>query len=161
MTDSTISIPHPSDIRIDKEGTWFFQGAEMVRKEIVQLFYQHLKRDASGRYIIEMPNDCCYIEVEDVPFVVKSVHRVPEYGDDIRSIQLLLNDETMETLKPGSLRIDKSNVLYCSVKEKRFDAKFSRASYYQIADFIRHDSENNSYYINIGGIKYPVNAMEC
>lgn len=160
MTDSTTKTPHPSDIRIDKDGTWFFQGAEMVRREIVQLFYQHLKRDESGRYIIDMPNDCCYIEVEDVPFVVKRVCRVPESGGEIHSIQLFMNDDTVETLNPASLRIGKGNVLYCSVKEERFDAKFSRASYYQIADFIEHDHENDGYYIVVGGMKHPINAVE-
>ncbi|HAR97539.1 MAG TPA: DUF1285 domain-containing protein, partial [Syntrophus sp. (in: bacteria)] len=34
-----------SDIRIDKDGVWFYRGQEMFRREIVNLFYEHLKQD--------------------------------------------------------------------------------------------------------------------
>ena len=58
------------NIRIDKNGVWYYKGAEMFRREIVNFFYQNLRQDESGRYLIELPNDRCYLEVEDAPFVV-------------------------------------------------------------------------------------------
>ena len=62
------------NIRIDKEGVWYYKGAEMFRKEIVNFFYQNLKRDESCQYLIELENDRCYLDVEDTPFVIRSVH---------------------------------------------------------------------------------------
>jgi len=43
-----------SDIHIDKDGLWFYRGMEMTRRDIVRLFYRHLKRDESGGYLIEI-----------------------------------------------------------------------------------------------------------
>ncbi len=153
MNDTYEDGTPPCDIRIDKEGVWFFQGAEMIRKEILQIFYQHLNREASGRYTIEMPNDRCYLDVEDAPFVVKAVY--PEPGEtESGAIQLHLNDETLEELAPDSLCIGKDNVLYCSVKDKRFEARFSRASYYQIAEFIENDPGSGRFYLRFKGKKF-------
>ncbi len=33
------------DIKIDKEGTWFYKGAEMFRKDILEIFYEHLQAE--------------------------------------------------------------------------------------------------------------------
>lgn len=52
-TTNNNDIP-PCDIRIDKEGVWYYKDAEMFRKDIVNLFYQNLKLDELGRYIIEL-----------------------------------------------------------------------------------------------------------
>ena len=45
---------NPTDICIDKDGIWYFRGAEMKRQDIVQYFYQYLRRDGDGNYLIEM-----------------------------------------------------------------------------------------------------------
>jgi hypothetical protein len=137
-------------IKIDKEGVWYYNGQEMFRKDIVNLFYSCLKRDESGKYVIEMENDWCFIEVEDAPFVVKTVFKSlsGEQGEK-ETIQLLLNDSTSEELDPSTLRVGKDNVLYCSVKNGEFDARFSRASYYQIAEFIEYEKEKDAYYISL------------
>lgn len=143
-------MPHyapPNDIRIDKEGVWYFKGAEMTRKDIVQLFYQHLSRDESGRYMIIMPEDQCYLDVDDVPFVIACVDRIMSANGDAESYQLRLNDDTLETLDPQTLRIGSGNVLYCSVKGGQFEARFSRAGYYQMADFIEYDYKEDTYFI--------------
>jgi len=142
----------PCNIRVDKDGVWYYNGAEMFRKEIVNLFYENLRRDDSGRYIIEMANDCCYIEVEDVPFVVKTVLR--SHNGESDRIELLLNNSDLDLLDPNSLRVGDGNVLYCSVKNGAFEARFSRASYYQIAEYAEYDHETDSYYIALNNQKY-------
>jgi len=150
----------PCDIRIDKQGVWFYKGSEMFRKDIVQLFYQHLIREDSGKYVIQLPNDRCYIEVEDVPFVVTGIMNEREGSGKLKAIQVSLNDDTYEALNPESLRIGQDNILYCTVKGNGFEARFSRASYYQLADYIEFDSDNNYFYIEIAGEKFPVTTRE-
>ena len=159
MNESNQNDYIPCDIRIDKDGVWYFKGAEMIRKDIVQLFYQHLNRETSGRYTIEMPNDRCYLDVEDAPFVVKAVYP-EETSTDVTAIRLYLNDETLEELDPNSLRIGEDNILYCSVRENRFDARFSRASYYQIANFIKQDHEDNCFYLSLNGGKFIITSRD-
>ena len=142
------------DIRIDKDGVWYYRGAEMSRKDIVNLFYRHLKRDETGRYLIEIGNDRCYPDVEDTPFVIKAVYRSfsEEKGED--AIYLLMPDDQLEKLDPSTLRIGDDNVLYCHVAGISFEARFSRASYYQLAECIEQDPNNNLYYISLNGQSY-------
>ena len=43
-----------SEIKIDKEGVWYYKGAHMFRKEILSVFFEHLKIDECGKYLIEL-----------------------------------------------------------------------------------------------------------
>ncbi len=144
----------PCNIRIDKEGVWYYKDVEMFRKEIVNLFYENLKRDELGRYIIEIENDRCYLDVEDAPFVVKMVRR-----SEGEALYILLNDQTEEKLDLSTLWIEKDNVLYCSVKNNNFYARFLRASYYQIASYIEYDKERNDYFISLDGCHYYIRKV--
>ncbi|MBN2515964.1 MAG: DUF1285 domain-containing protein [Deltaproteobacteria bacterium] len=155
--NDTNEIPF-GNIRVDKNGVWYFHDAEMFRKDIVNLFYENLRRDESGRYIIELGNDRCYIEVEDSPYVVKAVYTFNSKESEEEVIYLLLNNEDLDQLDPATVRIGADNVMYCSVKDNCFTARFSRASYYQLADFIRHDEDTDSYYIFINNEKYYINS---
>jgi hypothetical protein len=33
------------DIRVDKDGVWYYKGNEMIRKDILELFFQSLDID--------------------------------------------------------------------------------------------------------------------
>jgi hypothetical protein len=56
-------------MRIARDGTWFYRGSPIGRKELVCLFASVLKRDANGTYVLETPVERGRIEVEDAPFV--------------------------------------------------------------------------------------------
>jgi hypothetical protein len=156
MNTQTENNQYPFSIKIDKEGVWYYNGAEMFRKDIVNLFYEGLKRDESGQYRIELGDDWCFIEVEDVPFVVKAVDKSGSKGGGSERIEIFLNDGNSEELDLPSLLVGKDNVLYCTVKKGEFDARFSRAAYYQIADYIDHDKEKDSYFITLNDRNYHI-----
>ena len=158
-TTNNNDIP-PCDIRIDKEGVWYYKDAEMFRKDIVNLFYQNLKLDELGRYIIEFKDDRCYLDVEDAPFVVKMAYLSVSKNVKDEVLHILLNDQTEEKLDPSTLWIEKDNVLYCSVKNNKFYARFLRPSYYQIANYIKYDRERNGYFIPLGGCNYYIKVAE-
>jgi len=149
----------PSGIRIDKDGVWYYNGNEIFRDEIVRYFYQNLKKDEAGRYLIELDDDCCYLEVEDAPFVVRAVYRCTGRTDNEEFINLLLSDYSIEKLNPDSLWAGKDNVLYCSVKENAFVARFSRASYYQLANFIECGDNEDEYFIWLNGKHFPITVV--
>ena len=149
-----------SDIRIDRDGVWHFRGAEMIRKDIIRLFYQHLRKDEAGRFLIELQDDRSYIEVEDVPYAVRSVTRVLDGQGGVSSYLLQLNDDTIEELDPQTLRIGEGNILYSSVREGLFEAKFSRAAYYQIANLMEYDSESDLFYLVQNGLKFTVRPKD-
>ena len=56
------------DIRIARDGTWFHQGTQITRKEIVRLFSTILRKDADG-YSLVTPVERMRIRVDDVPFL--------------------------------------------------------------------------------------------
>jgi hypothetical protein len=145
------------NIRIDREGIWYYKGAEMFRREIVELFYRHLRKDESGNYIIELENDCCYLEVEDTAFVIKAVYcNENRGGEGDEDISLLLSDGTLEKLNPDKIWIGRNNILYCAIKNNKFDARFSRSSYYQLAQYINHDPEKDAYFLLFDGKPYYI-----
>ena len=70
------------DIRIARDGTWYYKGSPINRKELVCLFASVLKRDPDGSYVLETPVERGRVEVEDAPFVaVEMCWRHCDCGD--------------------------------------------------------------------------------
>jgi len=141
-----------SGIRIDREGSWSYRGSDIPRRVIIKLFYQNLHQDGAGRYFIEIGAQRCSVEVEDTAFAVWAVHR--NQADE--SVRLVLSDDSVEDLKPDTLRIGRDNVLYCRVKNSGFDARFSRPSYYQLVEHFRHDPQRDAFYLPMKGEAYYI-----
>jgi hypothetical protein len=146
------------DIRIDKEGTWYYRGAHMFRKEILSIFFENLKIDECGKYLIVLNGECCYLDVEDTPFVVTAVSKKRHKQDTKDHIYVLLTDDSWEKLDLNTLQVGKDNVLYCQVKNRKFPARFSRNSYYQLAEFIEQEDKGNYFFINWNDEKYFINS---
>jgi hypothetical protein len=150
-----------SEIKIDKEGIWYYKGAHMFRKEILCVFFEHLKIDECGKYLIELGEERCYLDVEDTAFVVAAVYKTQLQGKGRVQIEILLSDDSYEKLEMNSLYAGRDNVLYCRVKEGIFTARFSRNSYYQLAEFIEQSENGNNYFINLNGEKYLINSNQA
>lgn len=56
-------------MRIARDGSWYYRGSLIGRKELVCLFASVLKREADGSFWLETPVERGRIEVEDSPFV--------------------------------------------------------------------------------------------
>jgi hypothetical protein len=56
------------DMRIGRDGTWFYHGSPIGRKPLVKLFASVLQRDGDGEYWLETPVEKCRIQVDDAPF---------------------------------------------------------------------------------------------
>jgi len=140
----------PCFIFIDKEGRWFHKGAEMIHRDIVRLFYENIAVDSLGRYVVRLGNESCYLEVEDTPFVVQRV-RLQDNGGS-QDLWLFLSDDTEEALDPETLFVGEENVLYCTVKQGRFSARFHRPAYYQIAEFVEEDEAG--FHLPLNGRKH-------
>ena len=150
-----------SDIRIDKEGVWYYKGAHMFRKEILSVFFEHLQIDECGKYLIELKEECYYLDVEDTAFVVGAVYKTHLPDDSRVQIDILLNDDSCEILEMSSLYTGRDNVLYCRVKEGKFTARFSRNSYYQLAEFIEQSENGSHFFINLNEEKYFIKSNQA
>jgi hypothetical protein len=139
----------PCFILVDREGRWFHKGAEMIKRDIVRLFYEHIEVDSLGRYVVRLGKESCYLDVEDTPFVIQRVRF--ENNGDIQNFRIFLSDDTEEVLDPETLFVGEENVLYCTVKQGKFSARFHRPAYYQLAEFVQEEE---------GGFHLPLNGMK-
>lgn len=56
------------DIRIARDGTWFYLGTPIGRPELVRLFASILRKDPDG-YVLVTPAEKVSIQVDDAPFI--------------------------------------------------------------------------------------------
>jgi hypothetical protein len=56
------------NIRIARDGTWFYHGSPISRKPLVKLFARVLRRDDHGRFLLVTPVERGFIDVDDAPF---------------------------------------------------------------------------------------------
>ena len=139
---------------IDKEGRWYQNDAEIIHPEIYVFFNQALEKTSDGGYQIRVGREICRVEVEDAPFVIRSVLET-----DDGQLLLVLNDSTMEPFKPECFWIGGRNIPYTEVKKGAFHARFLRPAYYQLAKYIVNDEEGMEFYFAIGGRKIPVKML--
>ena len=57
------------NMRIARDGTWFYEGTPIGRKRLVRLFSRILRHDEDGKYYLVTPVEKVGIEVEDAPFI--------------------------------------------------------------------------------------------
>ncbi len=56
------------DMKIARDGAWFYQGSRIERPALVRLFSRLLRKD-EDRYVLVTPVERVGITVEDVPFI--------------------------------------------------------------------------------------------
>jgi len=144
----------PCMIFIDKEGRWYHDGIEMIRRTFIRFFYKNMALDSQGRYVINWNGKQCQVDVEDTAFVIRRVLcQDGKQGQDARFV-LYLSDDTQEDLIPETLFVGKDNVMYCRIKKSIFPARFNRAAYYQLAQYIEEGKGN--YYLPLNKKKYKI-----
>ncbi|SPD71924.1 conserved hypothetical protein [uncultured Desulfobacterium sp.] len=157
MTETDTKDMAPCLIFIDKEGVWHHKGVEMVRRDFIRLFYQNMELDPDGCYVINWGGKPCYVEVEDTAFVVRNVHYVEDSKGEEDRFVLSLSDDTNEDLMPETLYVGDNNVMYCSVKNAVFPARFNRTAYYELVKHI--EEKNDSYYLPVSGRDYEIKGI--
>jgi len=146
---STWTLPR---LRIDREGVWFHDDAEVTHAGIVANLRDNLQVDERGHFLQIGPARVP-VEVEDTPFLVE---RVEEEGPGLVAT---LNDLTREPVALGTLRIDEQGVPRCRVKGGRFDARLSRAATYQLLQHARPDAGSGRPVLVLGGRAHPVPGL--
>ncbi len=131
---------------------WYFEGKEIIRQDILSLFYSSLHFDAEG-YYLEISGERQYLEVEDTVFLVRGAELVT-HNEEVFWIKL--NDGTEEQLDLSTFRIAEGNIPYCLVKGGRFPARFLRLPFYQVAQHALHDEETDEYFLLLNGRRIPL-----
>jgi len=145
---STWTLPR---LRIDREGVWFHDDAEVTHAGIVANLRENLQVDERGHYLQIGPARVP-VEVEDAPFVVE---RVEAQGEQLVAT---LNDLSREPVALDTLRVDERGIPRCRVKDGRFDARLGRAATYQLLLHVVTDPGAEPALV-LGGRHYPVPGL--
>jgi hypothetical protein len=146
---STWRLPR---LRIDREGIWFHDDAEVTHAGIVASLRESLQVDEQGHFLQVGPARVP-VEVEDAPFVVE---RVEVQGDQLVAT---LNDLTREPMALETLRVDGRGIPRCRVKAGRFDARLGRAATYQLLQHVETAAGAEAAVLVLGGRRHRVPGL--
>lgn len=123
------------DIRIGRDGTWYYQGTPIGRKPLVKLFASVLRREADGTYWLVTPAERGRIIVDDAPFV--AVECEARGAGEAQVLAFRTNiDEWVEAGPERPLRVAESAgepSPYVLVRPG-LEALIARTVYYQLAE---------------------------
>jgi hypothetical protein len=125
------------DIRIARDGTWFYHGSPIGRKPMVKLFASVLRRNSDGSYWLVTPAERVRIQVDDAPFVAVAL----AVEGDGKLARLLFTTNVEETVTAGPdhpIRVAFDPVTaepapYVTVHDG-LEALISRAVYYELVE---------------------------
>ncbi len=125
------------EIRIKKDGKWYFGNAEMFRRDIVNLLAKNIQKE-NGEYMIRLGDDCNPLVVEDVPYYATGL------VEGNRHLKLVFHDK-QEFLLDREIKIHfKGDVPYISFRWDG-DTRLSRGIYWKLSDF--YDIRGEEVYI--------------
>ena len=123
-------------MRIARDGTWFYQGTPIRRPELVKLFATVLRRGPDGRYWLVTPVEQGLIEVEDVPFVAVELRSEGEGEGQRLSLRTNLDQwVVVDEAHPLAMRPqpDGAAAPYVRVRDS-LDARISRSVFYHLVE---------------------------
>ena len=80
------------NLRIGRDGTWYYRGSPIGRKPLVKLFSSVLQRDQAGDYWLITPAERGRILVDDAPFVAVELDVSGTGPDQVLSLRTNVDD---------------------------------------------------------------------
>ncbi|WP_373086207.1 DUF1285 domain-containing protein [Sneathiella sp.] len=133
------------DIRIARDGTWYYLGSPIGRKRLVKLFSGVIRFDSDGRYYLVTPVEKIGITVDDAPFQAVEMFREGEGRDQILSFRTNVDDFViMDADHPFRLEIDpesKEPSPYVLVRSN-LEALIARSVYYDLVNLAGEETKD-------------------
>jgi hypothetical protein len=124
------------DMRIARDGTWYYGGSAINRIPLVKLFASVLRREGDGSYWLVTPAERGRVVVEDVPFIAVAVE-MQGVGRDQRLIFRTNLDEIVTAGPEHPLRVetaaDGTPAPYILVRAG-LEARLARPVFYELAE---------------------------
>ncbi len=148
------------DMRIARDGTWFYQGTPIGRAGLVRLFSTILKKE-DGKYFLVTPVEKVGITVDDAPFVAIDFE-ADGTGDD-QTLTFETNVGDYVAAGPDApIRVDRDPETgepspYVRVRAN-LEALIDRKSFYRLVDIGAHSAVDGVSWFGLwsGGIFFPV-----
>ncbi len=153
-------------MRIARDGTWYYQGSPINRKELVCLFASVLKREADGSYVLETPAERGRIDVEDAPFIaVEMVWRDCDCGDG-KPKQCLAFRTNLDQIVTANAEHPITVHLDPATREPRpyitvrpgLEARISRAVFYELVALAQRETVDGRDLLGVWseGVFFPI-----
>ncbi len=150
--------PHCGDLdmRIARDGTWFYLGTPIGRPELVKLFSTILRKDGE-KYVLVTPVEKVGITVDDAPFVAVDFNK---RGDDL-VFETNVGDEATagpehpirvvrdpQTGEPSPYVLVRANL----------EALIDRKSFYRLVEIGEHADRDGARWFGVrsGGVFFPI-----
>jgi len=97
------------DMRIARDGTWFYEGTPIGRPALVKMFSSILKRE-NGKYFLVTPVEKVGIIVDDAPFVALDFDPVGQGLDQDLTFTTHVNDVVVASV-PSMMRLLRASII--------------------------------------------------
>ena len=153
------------DMRISRDGTWFYHGSPIGRKPLVRLFASVLHRDGDGKYWLETPAEKCGIRVDDAAFVAVAMETSGE--GTARRLEFRTNvDEIVTADADHPIRVETNMETgepspYVWVRDG-LEALIARAVFYDLVELGEEREIDGETIFGVwsGGIFFPLGRLE-
>jgi hypothetical protein len=135
--DKSLASDTAIDMKIARDGTWFYHGSAIGRKALVKLFSSVLMREVDGRYYLVTPAERVRIAVDDAPFI--AVEMIVTGKGKAQTVSFRTNvDEfvTLDAAHPLRVEFDAETLEpapYIRVRDD-LEALISRPVYYDLVE---------------------------
>ena len=128
------------DMRIARDGTWFYLGTPIGRPELVRLFSTILRKDGD-RYVLVTPVEKVGIQVDDAPFVAVDFTATGAGKDQSLTFETNLGD-TATAGPDHPIRVERDPETgepspYVLIRAS-LEALIDRKSFYRLVDIGAH-----------------------
>ena len=153
------------NIRIARDGTWFYHGSPIGRKPLVRLFASVLQRDDDGRFLLVTPVEQGLIDVDDAPFTAIAMSVSGAGRTQRLSFRTNLDDEvTADAAHPIRVVEDPATrepSPYVRVRG-RLDALILRPVFYELVELATTERVDGAETFGVwsGGSFFPIGSPE-
>lgn len=152
------------DMRIARDGTWFYLGTPIGRPALVKLFSTIIRRDGDA-YFLVTPVEMVGITVDDAPFVAVDFERDGDRDGTGAPQNLTFTTNVGDTVTAGPdhpIRVTRDPETgepspYVLVRAN-LEALIDRKSFYRLVDIGTHAEHNGARWFGLwsGGAFFPV-----
>ncbi len=143
-----------SGIRIDREGRFVHEGAEVRHEGLRRALFRWLDAEPDGRVVLRLDaRRFAYVDVDDTPLVAGAA-RFEGAGDSER-VLLALSDGSEEPLEPETLTVDDAGVLRARVRGGKLAARLGTSAVAALAERLSEEAPGPPS-LTLAGRRHPI-----
>ena len=152
------------DMRIARDGTWFYHGSPIGRKPLVKLFASVLSRADDGDYWLTTPVERGRVEVEDAPFVAVELTVGGDGREQSLRFRTSIDDEVTadadHPIRVSHVPATGEPAPYVLVRD-RLEALIARAVFYHLVEYgVEEDVDGDRLYgVWSKGCFFPIGKL--